>query len=957
MAGFAIELHNDVSIELLRPYRQNIQQVWRFKLITPPGAANFLIVVFEQAEAHSEGIFTSALPLQMLASGRLVSSGDAHTANAMRVSPQVLELYWQGRIHSLRFAEAERVALSQLWDEPHITLHRPMPRPKSPAQVSRTAQNGKAGARVSKTRADKPDEDRPAFEKVGAMLAQKDQSTQLGSILKRVFSPGQGRGKSGGQSDSPQSNDPPLLKQISGWLRWHSPLRPSLERLWSERADSVENLIRRGDVDLALKLAIKLGRSLQNQKPVGKRIYPDAPGIRMDLNFTVGADSHWASVLNPMTHQRLFQRYIELAAELEKQGDFLRAAFIRSQLLSNHVAGVDTLERGGLYREAAKLALDAGLAPQKLIRLHYLAGDLDAALALAKSFESFEALALLSQDRDPIFHPFVLAAWTDVLIDMKAPLAALRVTDAYAAKMSAHKRDEPFLQRRREWLAMAQAAAEPGADEAEIAVRRVLAISAQAENMSALASEILPTPETLSLMRKLAACESIEQHAFWTHHAPAVIEPLVRASFAFVNEHLGAEHRAAMEQLCGLAGLDVFKFDISKLKLTASESTKATHAWTLPPASTRFAPVKCACMLADGRAISWRASGHLQLWSASGKEIWATHLRGIVGLVAAGQSPNVILIQEGNSDDSKRLLRLNLPMRRIEPIADLDLHAWHDVTRDSHWLVQIAGETGALDLTKLLSDRPEISFAWSVQVTDAVRTVGFYQGAQVIKWITFDARRLTGPLLEMWTLGHTGKVTHSVLTPHLSRTDASFSKFSFQAAFTGTKSPPFAMRLDQKATPFGDWMWTEREIIALQASSADKAPLMSAQLWSHENARDAQRKLAARYVELDERLQLNGSDCFISDDFARAELAVRTLIDANGKASSSLKMTSATHVHTPATLTFGDADELAVLARGVARKIESGSTYLRAPPGPVLLGDKNGRLIRIDLMAGRMDIF
>ena len=131
------------------------------------------------------------------------------------------------------------------------------------------------------------------------------------------------------------------------------------------------------------------------------------------------------------------------------------AAYIWSQLLGNHLQGVLCLEKGGLYKEAAKLALDSHQDPVIAIRLYYKAGMHDTALALARRAACFDRLAEDSRKDNPEFHQYVLKAWTDDLIATHQPVRALEVTESIVASANAKDVNMDLIAARYDWLVMA----------------------------------------------------------------------------------------------------------------------------------------------------------------------------------------------------------------------------------------------------------------------------------------------------------------------------------------------------------------------------------------------------------------------------------------------------------------------------------------------------------------------
>lgn len=96
--------------------------------------------------------------------------------------------------------------------------------------------------------------------------------------------------------------------------------------------------------------------------------------------------------------QHLHQLYTEAAAQLEREGQIMLAAFVHADLLDNPLAAVELIERSGDYRRAAELSEGWLKEPGMTIRLWWRAGDRARAIEVARSRGAFaDAVTRLEQ--------------------------------------------------------------------------------------------------------------------------------------------------------------------------------------------------------------------------------------------------------------------------------------------------------------------------------------------------------------------------------------------------------------------------------------------------------------------------------------------------------------------------------------------------------------------------------
>lgn len=791
--GAAFILTPGAPAPALGPLREMITGLWR----GPLGDHDVLIAQFLQPVRLDPALAASALPLS--AAGGVLASyvrrgagAAARTAGARRVA-----LWWGGQEHQLTLDAMTPVSIATLWAPPVLFVNEPSAPWASAAPADGAAVISHASAVVLQEGGD------PIGE-VAADLKRFEERTRLSAILGQMFKPGTrllggggGAGKGGkGQGGGGQPGDPGLLQSLGGWLRWHTPLGNGLRMSFSQRMEQVEKLIAAGDLDRALKLAIKLGGAdLAGKKK--RSLFPAGlPPMRDSLDFSFEI-TRVAPILGDGAYLDTHERYRRLAQQLERQGDHRRAAYIHSQLLDNQAEAARVLEAGGLFREAARLALASKLDAATSIRLLFLAGEEDAALALARRTGAFEQLAEQSHKAShAAFHASVILAWTDALAATGQYMRALRVTDALVTEKALAA---TLPAARQQWLLAAIEAG--GRDETgtELMVRTLLASpwgegGIGLEDLPRISDLAAAGPcrpvledlqrilrgetdaaahqlvELLGAMMRLADPERAEQAVFWRGPAPAVMEALAYAAFEVGSSKLGNRTMGALRVLLPKARLPVLAADIGKLTKILREPAGKAEPWIVPPPHAISPAARRACILANGHMLVWRESQVLQLLDRFGRVLWAQTVGDVAALVAVGSSPNALIVQV-QRDGQVTLTRFATHRRTLHPIGGIDLRACHDVTSDTQWLVQIGGEIGALDLVKLCAPEPQVEFLWASSLTERLQAVAFYHDDKGAGWITRDVSPGRQDLLEAWLFETSGALKSWLCEPPQTSTD------------------------------------------------------------------------------------------------------------------------------------------------------------------------------------------
>lgn len=939
----------------LRGLRDHVAGLWRGTLNTEAGQ-NLLIVAFDHPIIVDPAAWPSALPLAAVSDGSLTSYDDRpyplhiRTPAAPDTRIRQIDLWWGGQTHRVVVDTLAEVPISLLWELPTVTVHRSV----APG-VDIVASGRDGAARITRARVPIAADKAALFDETDAALAALEERTRLPAIFKQAMSKlfnrrslGERRAageRAGGRPGAAPPQEPGVLENLAGWVRWHTPLGKGLIERFGNRMKLVEKLISSGDVDSALKLALKLGNATGAD---GKRKrYPARlPDMRASLDFNIGARGTVIPILGDASFHRLRMRYAELARSLERSGDYRRAAYIHAQLLDDHRAAVLTLENGGLHTDAARLAFDAKLEPALYIRLFYKAGARDTALALAQRSGCFDSLAERSRASDAEFHAYVIRAWTDMLVATGQRLRALQITDALALVADP---DPQLLAMRASWLRALLDADDRDGMPVEAMVRGLLTATWTAEDIApdglrdfpAMSSirgagpfpalleraQALMRPEDddarqemialLGAMVRMADPGAREQAAFWGGPAQIIIEVFARSLLESASAGLSPTDQQALGTLLKAADLHVFATDFGKLRKLHVAPAASHENWQLPAPAARSSPIRHACLLHNGTIMIWRENSLLQLLDRYGRALWQGNVSDVTALVAVGSGPHVIVVQQ--QDGASLLTRFASHMRSFHAIGQVDLTAHHDVTSDGQWMVQIGGEIGALDLVELCADVPAIKFLWACALTGQVQALAFQHELAAPGWLTRNLHPGRAGILEMWTLRHARELEARIGRP-------------VPSGKQGDLARP------------ADWLWTLQYKHRLSDARAPDV-VMPFVPWT-----DTMEREIAAAMELT-RIATPGLDTVQSCDFKRAHVALGVApAPADGAVMTTIVSTTGPKP-TRMMLQHEIDTPLTCLARGA--RIGDGSDRSNI----ALLADPHGRLLQIDLAVRQVAVF
>ena len=586
-----------------------------------------------------------------------------------------------------------------------------------------------------------------------------------GGSVTRILRAGQRGGTRNGRAARPapapaqRPKSPGLLDKFHGWLLWNTPAGDSLRRGLETRLREMEKLLKAGHIDEALKRALSAAASERRKPPsMASRL----PEIRSNLGLNFGQKVDGPSIpIGMNSFQEMRQMYLGLARECEAKGDHGRAAFIYDELLGDYAAALRVLEDAKRYEDAAKLAMARNQSGGDIVRLWYLAGKRDVAIALAERYSCFDVLVRAAENKNIQAGQFIRKIWAERLVQTGDIAQALLVSDDVpgleeirlrwlAQAIGQGELDDPAIFHRavlvlpwRAEVADGAAIAEPGTVGAalESKVSTVLNPSTDPDERTSLLDHLLEgtrkkgwRSEVLQKPNISRLCDNIIRQTI----ADAI--PLTKKSL----EGYSAIARAA--------GLGPLAADLRRIKRAQPTETAPGNALLLPPVSLAQ-PKWChlAC-LPRGRVLVGDPSGTVRILAPSGKIEWADQVTDLAGFVRIRTGRFVILVL-GHEAHARRILMLDTLRHTYTQLGNLPLEAWHSESNEHIWMVKSGRRIQALSVVALFNEEaPEFRESWGVTINEEVVVLGFVQNDSVIGWYFQRREGAAGfGLIEYWT--------------------------------------------------------------------------------------------------------------------------------------------------------------------------------------------------------------
>lgn len=209
-----------------------------------------------------------------------------------------------------------------------------------------------------------------------------------------------------------------------GWiakLLLRTPVRGVVSRRHAKYIESLTRQFENKQFDDALRNAVGLGES------------EGFASLRLPKRRSTLAPSTTRPVRGPMVpygediNSHLRRVYRQAATDLERAGRFEEAVFVYSDLLVDIDSAVGLLERNGRYELAAQISEANARPAAEAVRLWWLAGDRERAIAVARARGAFSAAIQRLASTDPGQAHELRREWITQLRDYGDYLAAVEV--------------------------------------------------------------------------------------------------------------------------------------------------------------------------------------------------------------------------------------------------------------------------------------------------------------------------------------------------------------------------------------------------------------------------------------------------------------------------------------------------------------------------------------------------
>jgi len=477
---------------------------------------------------------------------------------------------------------------------------------------------------------------------------------------------------------------------------WRSRVGSALGRRHAAYLRRMLEMFDRGELDAALRHAIPVGGGGGDPR-LG--LMPPRP--RKDLQLSLTAPGGRATIPVAETAEQMIRgRYQAAAARLEQQGRIDDAAFVLADLLGDVDGAIALLERHDRHALAARLAEGRGQPPGMVVRLWFLAGDVERAIDVARVHGAWaDAIARLERSRDGRAAGLRMA-WAEHLAAAGDYPQAVELAASLPAA-----RDRVLA-----WIDRGIAA--EGNAGARLLVKKLALAPATFPSVAPAIVEILDDPDPDAAWRRLALVETLVASPASTE-LRTIGRAAVRALIGDVGRGADGDAPTVLPRLVRFADDAALRAD--QPAIAASPRT--------PPLVDRGAPVSRRWTVADAGAVPVHDAAVL----AGGRMLIALGELGVRVLARDGRTiahldqPATRLVVSDHGTRALALARRGDAMRiaRIAPIERRAVH-WCDAQCDGGaatfdggmWLASRGSEVLAIDTTA-----PRWKAIWGVDLS------------------------------------------------------------------------------------------------------------------------------------------------------------------------------------------------------------------------------------------------
>ena len=486
-------------------------------------------------------------------------------------------------------------------------------------------------------------------------------------------------------------------------------------------------MLQSGDVHEGLRHAIPLSAA-QELAAKPRRLFGvlrPRTALQIDPNRPGAA---WSIGMGPDIFNYLRNLYQQTFQRLDAQGRTEEAAFVLVELLAQYAEAVSYLEKHGRLKLAAEIAEARSLDPALAIRLWWLAGESQRAIALACRTGEFEAAIRLLSAHHPEEADRLRSVWAQRLADEGKFTAA--------AEAIWPLKDERYLADR--WLNLA---IDLGGTSAAVAVARKMARFPQ--NFS----------EVLSAAETLLADESAEQvpvrlaliDALLDEEATAESQILARmatrALVRDIQQYVHAIPLPRLRKIVDYSGDAALRADVPALSRlqVIHRSDAPFDAPEIAAHDTGVRSISDIALLPDGRLLLALGEAGMLLLSRTGKTLTFFN-QPAHKLVVSDTGSRVIAIAHRGS--VCRLTRVDVQARSAAYWCDATITAWCTTFDGSLWIVTHNKDVFLIDTLAKGFDA-----VWRIPDMDSViRAVQRSSDRKLFYVVTESPRELT-----LWT--------------------------------------------------------------------------------------------------------------------------------------------------------------------------------------------------------------